>query len=402
MFLTEGLILTFVIVVFSFGKSPFFSIDRTGAAIIASILSVALGNITFSQALTVIDFNTLAILFFMMIVIANLKIAGFFELLGQWISKNVSTKRQLLFVIIGMSGILSALCINDIVCLLLTPIVLLICRQGRCHPLPHLLGLAIASNIGSAATLLGNPQNILIANLSRISFLSYFVTAFPITLLGLVISYGLIVLLYKKDLMGTIDLKSQNDFHYDKYHIYKSLSVLVLIILGYLLGGNLMASTSFGAMALLITKKINTAKIYENVDYGLLLIFSGLFVVVGSLQYHGAVEAAMQDVRFLNIQNSYSLGIITIFLSNLISNVPAVLLLKFFAPTIGGEIWWKSLALFSTFAGNLTITGSMANLIVAETAKREAVNIGFWDFMKIGFPVTIATSCITLLAIALN
>ncbi|SHI74071.1 SLC13 family permease [Propionispora hippei] len=400
MFLKEGLILAFILVVFSVGKSPFFSIDRIGAAIIASILSINLGNLTFSQALSSIDFRTLTILFFMMIVIANLKVAGFFELLGQCISNKVSTKRQLLLVVIGISGILSAICINDIVCLLLTPIVLLVCRQGECAPLPHLLGLAIASNIGSAATLLGNPQNILIANLSQISFISYFSTAVPIALIGLLICYWLIALFYKKELVGTISFKIENDFHYDRYHICKSLVILLLVVCAYIFGGDLVVSTSLGAMTLLITKKLNPAKIYENIDFGLLLIFAGLFIVVGGLQHNGAVDWAMKNVLTLNVHSFYSLGLITIFLSNLISNVPAVLLLKFFAPAVGVDIWWKSLALFSTFAGNLTLSGSMANLIVAETAKREQINIGFWEFIKIGFPITVLTSCITLIAVS--
>ncbi len=395
-----GLLLAFVLLVFSLGKSPVFRVDRAGAAIIAAALMVDFGIVTFDQAIDSINFRTIIILFFMMIVIANLKVAGFFQLIGSYILKNVSTEKQLLFAVIFTSGILSAFCINDIICLLLTPIVLLICQQAGCKPLPHLLGVAIASNIGSAATFIGNPQNILIASLSGVSFVSYFWTAFPVSLLGLFLSYLLITYSYRRDLQGNIRMNGHKRVYFHKYLVVKSLVVLLIVIIGYITGRDLAITSSLGAALLLMTRRVEPNKIYKSVDFNLLLIFVGLFVIVGGVEHSGLMALVVQQAAaYVDFQSKTVFALFTILLSNVVSNVPAVMLLKFFLPTTGTTMWWKALALFSTFAGNLTITGSIANLIVVEIAKRQNIHIGFRDYFRVGFPITIITSLVVLIAL---
>lgn len=397
-----GLLTLFVLTVFSLGKGPIFRVDRAGAAVIAATLMVDLGTLTFQQAIQSIDFRTIIILFFMMIVLANLKIAGFFELIGNYVLQIVGTKKQLLFAVIFASGILSALCINDIVCLLFTPIVLLVCQKAGCDPLPHLLGVAIASNIGSAATFLGNPQNILIASMSGISFTSYFVTVLPISLSGLFLSYFIIAYFYRRNLTGNINCVAQSKDHFHKYLVIKSLVVLALVIIGYITGKDLAITSSLGAALLLMTRRIEPNKIYTSIDFNLLVIFTGLFIVVGGLEHSGLMALLVkQTMNFVDLQNRAVFAVLTIALSNIVSNVPAVMLLKFFLPSAGVDSWWKALALFSTFAGNLTITGSIANLIVVEIAKRKGVRIGFWDYLKVGLPITIITSLLGLLVLSL-
>lgn len=396
----SGLLTIFVLVIFSLGKSPIFRVDRAGAAVIAAALMVDFGALTFQQAIQSIDFRTIVILFFMMIVLANLKVAGFFKLIGNYVLQNVKSAKQLLFAVIFTSGILSALCINDITCLLFTAIVLIICQKAGCNPLPHLLGVAIASNVGSAATFLGNPQNILIASLSGMEFSSYFFTALPISLMGLFVSYFIIAYFFRQDLQGIITPEAYSKEYFHKYLVIKSLTVLSLVLIGYIAGKDLAITSSLGAAILLMTRRVEPNRIYESIDFNLLVIFAGLFVMVGGLEHSGLMALLVRRaMNFIDFQNKTIFAIITIALSNIVSNVPAVMLLQFFLPSAGTVTWWKALAMFSTFAGNLTITGSIANLIVVEIAKRQGIHIGFGDYLKVGLPITIITSLMGLIVL---
>jgi len=396
--LLAGLILCGVLVIFTLGKSPVFRIDRAGASIIGAIALIAFGVLSFDDAVKYVDFKTIVILFSMMIIVANLKLAGFFELLGNVVLQTVSTKKGLLLAVIVSSGVMSAIAINDIVCLLFTPVVLMICRKGQCNPLPHLLGLATASNIGSAATLLGNPQNILIASLSGLSFASYSLTAVPIAILGLAANYCIILFVYRDDLRGYIDsvfASEESLFH--PYLIRKSLLVLCCVLSAYMLGCELVLAASLGAAFLLITRRVNPNKVYTSVDFNLLVMFTGLFVIVGGVEKSGLMTYVMDFLPQNQINTIGFFAFLTLVLSNIVSNVPAVLLLKFFVPAADATSWWKALALFSTLAGNLTITGSIANLIVVEIAKRQGVVMAAREYIKVGLPLTLITTVLGIM-----
>jgi len=393
-----GLILCGILIVFTLGKSPVFRVDRAGASIIGAIALIGFGVLSFDDAVKSVDYKTIVILFSMMIVVANLKLAGFFELLGNVVLERVSTKKGLLLSIIVASGVMSAIAINDIVCLLFTPVVLMICRKSQCNPIPHLIGLATASNIGSAATLLGNPQNILIASLSGLSFFSYFYIAGPIAVFGLAATYVIISFIYKSELQGFISRTihfEESSFH--MYLIRKSLIIMLCILIAYMIGYELVLVVSFGAAFLLITRRVNPNKVYTSVDFNLLVIFIGLFVIVGGVERSGLMDYVMEILPSKEINNVSVFALLTVILSNIVSNVPAVLLLKFFIPPVDSANWWKALALFSTFAGNLTITGSIANLIVVEMAKRQSVVVSAKDYFKVGFPLTLITTILSIL-----
>jgi len=344
----------------------------------------------------VIDHRTLVLLFSMMIISANLKVGGFFGITGNDLLRLVSSRRQLLMAIIMTSGLLSALCINDIVCLLLTPVVLFVCRRSGAPPLPHLLGVAMASNIGSAATLIGNPQNIMIASLSGMSFGSYLVKAAPVAGVGLVLTYVILSLMFRRDLGGGLKVADKGKTDCQPYIIGKTLIVLALILTGFLLGFDMAVTAAVGAALLLITRRISPNRIYVSVDFNLLVIFTGLFVIVGGVERAGLMKWLMERIAFWDFGNLAVFGTTTVIISNIFSNVPAVMLLKYFLPQ-STDVWWTALAVFSTVAGNLTITGSIANLIVAEIAKGEQVRIGFWDYFKAGFPLTVFVTALSML-----
>lgn len=395
--LWAGFILMAVLVIFTLGKSPVFRVDRAGAAIIGAVGMVGTGVLSFEQARSAVDFKTIIILFSMMIVVANLKLAGFFELVGEAVCRRVKNKKQLLFAVIMASGIMSALAINDIVCLLFTPVVILMCKKIQCNPLPHLLGVAMASNIGSAATLLGNPQNILVGSLSGMPFISYFLTALPIAAIGLLTSYAAICYHYRNHLGGEFVVPTESHTNIHRYLICKSLIVLVLVMGGYMAGYDLALVSCLGGALLLVTRRIKPNKVYISIDFNLLIIFIGLFIIVAGVENSGIMDFVLQHPLITDFHNMGLFAVMTLTLSNIVSNVPAVLLLKFMIPAENPEHWWKALALFSTLAGNLTVSGSIANLIVVEIAKRENIRVTAGDYIKVGFPLTVITTLIGVL-----
>ncbi len=389
--LLAGLILAGVLTVFTLGKSPLFRVDRAGAAIIGAVATVGAGVLTFEEAAAAVDYRTIVILFSMMIVVANLKVAGFFELVGNMVCTRVNSKKKLLFAVIATSGVMSAVAINDIVCLLFTPVVVLVCRRAGCNPLPHLLGVAMASNIGSAATLVGNPQNILVGSLSGMSFGSYFATACPVALAGLIAAYAAIARCYRRELAGGFAAPAAAAANVHLYLIVKSLLVLVLVLAAYILGYDLALAASLGGAALLVTRRVKPNKVYVSVDFNLLVIFCGLFIVVAGVERSGLAALLFERLSFSGAGGLGSFAALTLVLSNIVSNVPAVLLMKFVIPPVDAEYWWKALALFSTLAGNFTVSGSIANLIVVEIARREHISVAAWDYFKVGLPLTLAT-----------
>lgn len=384
----SAIILIIVLVIFTLGKSPVFRVDRAGAAIIGATMTIVFGVLTFDQAARAVDYRTIILLFAMMLISSYLNIIGIFDHLGHYALNRLKTSKGLLGVVIAISGLLSAFLINDIVCLLFTPIVISVCRRAKIQPIPFLLAVALSSNIGSAATLIGNPQNILIGSLSQLPFAWYFLLALPISMMGLFFTYVVLVKVYAQELSQPLILSSVQEkakpIH--RFLLLKGIVVLSGVLLGFLLGLEPAIVASLGATLLLITRRLKPNKVYEGIDFNLLVIFIGLFVIVGGVEQSGLFNKLLGGVKATNFQ---VFTVLTVLLSNIVSNIPAVMLLKFIIPTVHSSIWWANMALFSTLAGNLTITGSIANLIVAELAKKNGITIRFFDYLRIGFPVTI-------------
>lgn len=389
----SALILSVVLLIFTLGKSPVFRVDRAGAALIGATLTIAVGVLTFDEAVKAVDYRTIILLFSMMLISSYMNVIGLFEHLGYYATSRFHTPKALLGVVILVSGFLSAFLINDIVCLLFTPVVITVCRRAKLQPLPFLLAVALSSNIGSAATLIGNPQNILIGSLSQLSFAWYSLLALPISLLGLLLTYGILVRLYGKELNQPMQSLNQDPSSkgirlkpIPRVLMIKGIAVLLGVLVGFVIGLEPALVASVGAAVLLVTRRLKPNKVYQGIDYNLLIIFIGLFVIVGGVEASGLLTTILGDIKVTNI--SVFMGL-TVVLSNVVSNVPAVMLLKFLIPAVDSSVWWTNMAIFSTLAGNLTITGSIANLIVVEIAKKDGVHISFWDYLKVGFPLTV-------------
>lgn len=377
--------------VFAIGKFPGLKIDRPGAAIVGAVAMVATRVVRADDALRFIDFPTLVLLFSMMLIVGNLHLVGFFEWNAELVLRRLSPS-QLLPAVIFTSGILSAVFVNDIVCLVMVPFVLSITRRMRLNPVPYLLAVATASNIGSVSTITGNPQNMLIGSFSRISYPDFLFHLGPVALVGLFIDWGILHFLHiRREPPPAASEEKIPLPQLDLSHLTKPLIVVSVVVIGFFAGVPPAMMAALGAAALLITRTLEPRKLYHEVDWGLLVFFVGLFVIVGGAENAGIVGKMLHIAEHWNIQKLPAFITTVAVLSNLVSNVPAVMLLKSLIPGFGSpHTAWLALAMASTLAGNLTITGSVANIIVVESARPD-VEIGFGEYFKVGLPITVAT-----------
>jgi Na+/H+ antiporter NhaD/arsenite permease-like protein len=388
-----GAILVFTYLVIAIGRAPYLRIDRTGAAIVGATLMIATGVISLDEAYQHIDFRTLVLLFGMMVVIAHLRMARFFTMVVRAVGAHVHDPRLLLVAVVFVSGILSALFVNDTICLVFTPVLIELARARGHRPLPYLIALATASNIGSVATITGNPQNMLIASVSHIGYAPFLGALGPIALFGLALDAAVITYFFRADLRpGPMEYAGRRPRPLHRAMMIKTLAVTVGVMLAFLLGGDPALVAAIGAAVLLLTRRVHPQKVYQSIDWDLLVLFVGLFVVIGGVERVGLAARLFDLLAPAGLHTIAGLSLVTAILSNVISNVPAVMLLSKLVPHLPDpSTAWLTLAMSSTLAGNLTLVGSIANLIVLAGAKRQGVEIGFWQYTSVGLPVTAMT-----------
>lgn len=377
------------------GHIPGFQLDRTGIALLGAIAMIVAGAVTFPEAVGHVDLPTLILLYALMVVSAQLRLGGFYTYTAFRISHLLVRPRFFLFVSMATSALLSAVLANDIVCLAFTPVLILSLNASRLNPLPYLIGLAIASNIGSAATIIGNPQNMLIGQVGRLDFSQFIGWCGPPTLVALAGSYLLLCALFRKEF-------GRRETAPDPMAIVQALprfdrwqSVKGVVGVGLMLGlfftpipRELSAIAVAGV--LLCSRRLKSREILQLVDWHLITLFCSLFVIIGSLEAAGAPSLALDYLNRVGIDlhELFTLSGVSVVLSNLVSNVPAVmLLLGSLDPAVPAQ--WYALAVSSTFAGNLITIGSIANLIVIEQAALFGVDISFRDHARAGIPVTL-------------
>ncbi|MCC5644293.1 anion transporter [Nostoc sp. CHAB 5824] len=368
------------------GYIPGLRMNRATIALVGSAFLIALGVLDLDEAWQAIDANTIVFLLSMMVVNANLSYAGFFK---RSLSVILSITRSPLGLLIALtfgSGILSAFFLNDTLALIFTPLTLSLTQALGLNPIPYLLAIAGATNIGSVATLSGNPQNILIGSFSGISYLDFLRVLAPVALVGLVVQVGLLWLLYP-DVRSVkpcqqVTVGNQRIF---KPLFKKTLVITIGLLIAFTVGLPLAQSALVAASLLLITRRVKPQRILQKVDWNLLVMFSGLFILTRVTQ---KLNLLQPFTHAINSAASF-LGV-TVVLSNLISNVPAVLLLHPLVPP-GDTKYWLLLAAGSTLAGNLTLFGSVANLIVVEAAADLGYKLTFWEHLRFGAPLTVCT-----------
>jgi Na+/H+ antiporter NhaD/arsenite permease-like protein len=372
------------------GYFPGLRMNRATIALVGAAALLALGLLDLQTAWAAIDYRTLIFLFSIMVVSGSLEIAGFFRLALDFLVRWAHSPFGLIVVLTLGSGFLSALFLNDAIALILTPLVVNLTRTLRLNPLPYLLALAGATNLGSVATLSGNPQNILIGSFSGISYLDFARALAPLAVMGLFIQIGWLWWLYPEVRLT----QPLPPLHTQRYRILrpsllKSLVITAGMLVGFLVGVPLAEASLIAAGLILITRRVKPERFLQRVDWDLLVMFAGLFILTEGVQKLGSLDWFAGMVS----QPLPILGI-TVLLSNLVSNVPAILLLHSLIPHPTEQIWLL-LAAVSTLAGNLTLLGSVANLIVAEATSKNGHHLSFGEHLRFGLPLTVVTLALT-------
>ena len=377
------------------GKIPGLRIDRAGISLVGAATMLAVGVLSLTDAARSVDHETIVLLFGMMVVVGHLRLAGFFILATEGIATRFPGPKALLAVIIGLSGILSAFLVNDVVCVALTPLVLQLCRRLGRPPIPYLIGLATASNIGSVATITGNPQNMIIGSLSGIAYLRFSTRLAPIALVGLLLNFVVVARVYRRTLAEQ-DPVPPEDVQSARSGVHPALLLkttsVTLVTIGLFFAGLPIALVALGAAAIFMLSRVRPSKIYDAVDWPLLIMFAGLFVVVHAFEVDVVRGWGLERRRELLGSPVIGVSLLSLVLSNLVSNVPAVLLFKPVMEVMpDSELAWLALSMSSTLAGNLTVLGSVANLIVVENARRAGTELSFFEYLKVGVPLTFLT-----------
>ena len=363
------------------GRVPGLRVDRTGIAIIGAAVMVVGGVIRWDQAVAAVDAHTLVLLFGMMVVTAYLRLSGFFALVTAWMVHRATTPAWLP----GrprrhIRGALRAL--RE--------------RRGLSRPRParprpdaaarpatraYLIALATASNVGSVATLTGNPQNMLIGSFSGLSYRSFLVRQAPVAILGLACVFAAVWLAYRRQLPRVLRAAPHREripVHYPL--MIKTTAAIAAMLVAFLAGAPIALVAIAGAAYLLLTRRVNPAKVYREIDWEVLVLFIGMFVLIGGAEAAGIAQKLLAAAQAVNVQNTAIFTVVTAVLSNVVSNVPAVLLLKPIIASLPDPARaWLLLAMASTLAGNVTIVGSVANLIVVEAARKQGIRIGFLE-----------------------
>jgi Na+/H+ antiporter NhaD/arsenite permease-like protein len=386
------LIFAITYLVLAIGRLPGFRIDRTGAAVIGASFMVGVNALSLDEAYRAINFDTIILLFGMMIVIANLQLSGFFALVAERVVEHAHRPLLLLIAIVSIAGVFSAFFVNDTMCLVLTPLVIEIAGTLRRNPVPYLLAVAMAANIGSVATITGNPQNMMIGSFSGIAYRDFLASLAPVAAVGLMLAVAMIFVSYRREFATaeTVTVEKR-EIRVDRGLMWKSLSVALAMIVMFFSGWPVPKVAIVAGALLLITRRVQPENVYERIDWPLLVMFSGLFIVIAGIEKTSLETELAAFAGRIHLDNTFILSGISAVLSNIVSNVPAVLVFKPFVGHLADpRRAWLVLAMSSTLAGNLTVVGSVANLIVIHQAAGR-VKIGFWEYFRVGAPLAVVT-----------
>ena len=406
---TAVFLLTYVLI--SLRTVRRFPIEKPAVAMLGGALMLLLGVLSPLEAVLAINLDVILLLIGMMVLVSGLEVCGFFDLVSSRIAARA--KRQLSFLtwLMIATAALSALVLNDAIALLVTPVVIRSARSLKVNPVPYLVAVAIAANVGSVATEVGNPQNAYIAIRSGIPFLTFTVYLLPVTIVCLAIAIAGVRLAFRRDLAAPIAGEVAAPIvPLQRRGLTLTFGVAVVVAAAFLASPHpdwlpLIALIG-GSIVLFFLPFVSTVtarSLIAKVDWSIILFFVGLFLLLAGVRASG-LSAAIQGA-FTSALGGQAGGLawlvgLSSLLSNLISNVPAVLLLAEVVPQ-GSTQLWLALAASSTLAGNATILGAACNVIVVQVASREGVSVTMKDFVKAGLPVTAATLIVSTVLIAL-
>ena len=400
--LVTAAIFVFTYALISIGNFPKIKMDRGIAAAIGGILVLVFGIVSVTDVPDYINLNVIFLLLGMMMLVAGLEFSGFFRIVSDFLIRFSGSKVRLLAYVMIICAVLSAVALNDAVVLIFTPIVIRCCRSTNSNPIPYLIGVMFSANIGSLATSVGNPQNAYIASKAGLSFIQFSAHTLPISLACLPIAFIIIYLIFRKNLSADSNVAAlRKEADIDRPRLWAVVIILLGALVGFVLSGPIgipiyeIAMTA-GVLTLIVvmTKSPkNIIWVAKKVDWRILIFFIGLFVLMGAVEKSGLLaQIASYFPGFGNGGTPSIVGVaaFSAVLSNLVSNVPAAMLIGNMLPA-GNSMLWFALASSLTLAGNATLIGSAANVIVSERSEDEGVHFSFWRFALIGVPVAVIT-----------
>jgi Na+/H+ antiporter NhaD/arsenite permease-like protein len=376
------------------GHVPGLKLNRAGIALLGAIAMMIFGEVTTANAVSYINWPTIFLLFGFFVISAQLRLSGFYGKVANGISARLGHPARFLFVLMAVTGGLSAFLNHDIVCYVFTPIVGAALLRKRINPVPFLIALAISSNIGAAATLIGNPQNMLIGQVAHLDFGPYLLWCIVPVLVAMGAGYGIIWLMSQKSLQPASPVQNELECPsnpFNRAHTIKGL-VILLVVVGLFFSRVPKEIIALAAAGIhLASRKFRTENLLGLVEWPILILFMGLFVVAGAFQSTGYGDQAVQWLAGsgFSLDAPRNLVLTTAALSNLIGNAPAVILLLKVVP-FSRPVMAYILALANSFGGSLIIIGSVSNIIVVQQAREMGISISFWDFARLGIPVTLA------------
>jgi Na+/H+ antiporter NhaD/arsenite permease-like protein len=380
------------------GRVPGLAVDRTGVALLGLIVLLASGDLSLDEAGRAVDMPTLTLLFALMILSAQFEQSGFYGYVAAQVTRAARNPRLLLAVLTVVTGLLSAILTNDVIAFAFTPLICAGLLRQKLNPMPYLVALAGAANAGSASTLIGNPQNILIGQAGGLDFWRYIAIALPPVIVSLVFVYGAVAVTWRTSLTASDSAPLPEHVILDRFQTAKGLIAILALIVLFLTP----LPRELGALAaagiLLLSRRLSSREMIGAVDWHLLLLFTCLFGVTAAFAKTGLAQDGLQwlDSSGFLPQSLTVMLPVTLASSNTIGNVPAVILILRLLPDLPDGVL-SGLALFSTFAGNLLLTGSLCNIIVAERAQASGARLAFADFARSGIPMTLASLLVTAL-----
>ncbi len=388
--MTSLFIFVFTYLLITVRRLNVIQIDRPSSVLIGAVAMVLFGVLTPSEALAAVDGRTIVLLFGVMGLGVILTNDGVFSWAESLAMGRLRTPRALLAAVIWGAGISAAFITNDAAAILFTPVLLRLIHAYRLKPLPFVLALATAVNTGSVATVIGNPQNMLCASFGALDYRTFLFVLGPVALLALAVNHLWLAWVFRADLRGELPEVESNDFEATFGAVGATVAVAVLALFGVDI-----AFAALGGVALLVLRRPGDgARMIAGLDWSILVFFSGLFVVVAGFMHSGLPAVFLERYPLQSFESQGDFGLPVVFLlgSNIFSNVPFILVVReavdsLVEPTKA----WLILAMASTFAGNMTLVGSVANIIVAE-GTREHGGMGFWEHLKVGFPLAVVTT----------
>ncbi len=376
------------------GHIPGLKLNRVGIALLGAIGLMIFGGVSTADAMSYVNGPTICLLFGFFVISAQLRLSGFYDRVAESLARQLENPRRFLFLLMLVTGGLSAFLNHDIVCYAFAPITGIALLRRKINPVPFLIALTVASNIGAAATLIGNPQNMMIGQVAHLDFGRYLLWSMVPVIFAMSAAFGIIWLMSRKNLQLSAAIQNgagQPDYSFNRPHTIKGIIILILVVGLFFTSFPKEVIVLAAAGVHLASTKYRTEDLLGLVEWPILVLFIGLFVVAGAFQSTGYGEQAIHSLAQggFNLNAPVNLALTTAALSNLVGNSAAVMLLLKVVNLAGPDAPYI-MALANSFGGSLIIIGSVSNIIVVQQAREMGIKISFWDFARLGIPVTLA------------